>query len=357
MTPPRVTFTELDEFLRLYQIGFVAVWPVLGLAAAAGWSPGAVAALVLVSATFNTFGGMLNDICDLPSDRLAVERRDRWLVVGAVPVRAAAAIVVAQVPIAVGIHVAAGFRPAALGWLAAAFAGQAFYDVLGKRLRVPPVAEAGQALAAGCLVVYGSTCVVEQELSWLTAMTATVAAAMLQLANGFHGGLRDLHDDRRARVRTTPIWLGCGTRGADVVIAPAMTAYAAACLSLLLIASAFATAGAPAAVRAAVLFASGVVVILFGLLHRVRQPAWELLLKLHVSLLMVPIMTAYTPLLGVQRSGVLALVYLAPSLPLACRLIRTARLRWRPAGVRRFEPLALRVGRTLNRIAKQRESP
>jgi hypothetical protein len=60
---------------------------------------------------------------------------------------------------------------------------------------------------------------------------------MLQLANAFHGGLRDLHDDRLARVTTTPLWFGCVPNGNDVTISAAMSAYSACWLTAMMTAS------------------------------------------------------------------------------------------------------------------------
>ena len=46
----------VDEVVRLHQLGFVAVWPLLGLASGSSWSAGRVAAMLLVSLCFNAFG-------------------------------------------------------------------------------------------------------------------------------------------------------------------------------------------------------------------------------------------------------------------------------------------------------------
>src|SRR5262245_46348737 len=127
------TFGQLDEFLRIHQIGFVAVWPLLGLACAQAWTFPSVAALVAISVCFNVWGSVLNDICDLESDRQCPERSDRWLVTGAVSVATARTLVAAQLPLMLGVHAAAGFRAASLGWLAVAVAGQAIYDIFCKR--------------------------------------------------------------------------------------------------------------------------------------------------------------------------------------------------------------------------------
>ena len=58
---------------------------------------------------------------------------------------------------------------------------------------------------------------------------------------------------------------------------------------------------------------------LFVALHRVKKPAWSVLLRVHVCLLMIPIMTAFLPLLGVGSMLVLLAVFLSPATPLVCR--------------------------------------
>lgn len=320
MKPP-LSVLHVDEFFRIYQIGFVAVWPVLGLSSSHPWTPGAIVALVAISAAFNIVGGVLNDICDIESDRLAPSRAQRWLVTGAVSTRAAAAVVAAQLPLMAVVHVAAGFNLSSLRWLAAAVAGEALYDLFGKKSRVPPVAEAGQALAAFALVCYGATCL-GGGLSALAWTTATAAAAMLLLANAFHGGLRDIRDDAGARVRTTPLWFGCGFDAERVRISAAMSAYAASCLTVMMAASLAAAASGSAVVFALTGAETLGVVALFAVLHRLRGTAWEIGLRLHVTLLAIPMITAFSQLLGPARTALVGLIYITPALPLFARRAR-----------------------------------
>lgn len=325
------TFRQLDEFLRLYQVGFVAVWPLLGLACAQAWTLNAVAGLLAISASFNVFGGVLNDLCDLGSDREAPGRAQRWLVTGVVSVRLAWVVVIAQIPILLVIHLAAGFRTASLGWLVAALAGQAIYDAFGKRSRIPPLAEVGQAAAASFLVLYGATGTTGTTgtlipLAWPTAVAG---AAVLLLVNAFHGGLRDIDDDARSGVRTTPIWFGCASTVDAIRISPAMSAYAS-CWLALLIASSLEVASQVGRVVLAVTSAGCVInVVLFVLLHHLKKPAWDVVLRVHVALLMLPIMTAFTPLLGFGASAVLFAIYLLPVLLLTCQFARAADIRTR----------------------------
>jgi len=315
------TFGQLDDFLRIYQIGFVAVWPLLGLASAHAWTLRSMAALVAISVCFNIAGGVFNDICDLPSDQLCPGRSNRWLVSGAVSIGRARALVLAQLPVMLAIHVAAGFRTASLGWLVTAVVGQAFYDFFGKRSRTPPVAEAGEAVAAGSLVWYGAMCTVST-LPALTWPTSVAAAAMLMLANAFHGGLRDLRDDLQSNVRTTPIWLGCSSDVDRVRISPAMSAYGAWWLAVLLLASMVVGLYAPPLTRLMTFAACALNVALFLALHRLRKPAWDIVLRLHVALLVIPIMIAFTPVLGISARLMLFAVFVTPVLPLTWRRAR-----------------------------------
>lgn len=322
------TFRQLDEFLRLYQVGFVAVWPLLGLACAQAWTLRSVAGLLAISASFNVFGGVLNDLYDLGSDREAPGRSQRWLVTGVVSARLAWVVVFAQLPILLVIHLAAGFRTSSLGWLVAALAGQAIYDAFGKRSRIPPLAEAGQAAAASFLVLYGATVTTGTfiPLAWPTAVAG---AAVLLLVNAFHGGLRDIDDDARSRVRTTPIWFGCAGTVDAIRISPAMSAYAS-CWLALLIASSLEVASQVGWVVLAVTSAGCVInVVLFVLLHHLKKPAWDVVLRAHVALLMLPIMTAFTPLLGFGASAVLFAIYLLPVLLLTRQFARAAGVRIR----------------------------
>ena len=323
------TFRQLDEFLRLYQVGFVAVWPLLGLACAQSWTFRSIVGLLAISVAFNVFGGVLNDLCDLRSDREAPERSQRWLVTGVVSERLAKIVVVSQIPTVAVIHLASGFRAASLGWLAAALVGQALYDTLGKRIRIPPFAEAGQAAAASCLVLYGATCATDVfiPLAWPTAVAG---AALLLLVNAFHGGLRDIHDDARSLVRTTPILFGCAGTADAVRISPAMSAYAACWLALLVASSLVVAQESGWVIRMVTAAECAVNVILFIVLHRLKKPMWDVVLRSHVALLMLPIMTAFSPLLGLGASVVLFIIYLTPAIPIACQFVRASLIRTRP---------------------------
>ena len=311
---------DVDQLLRLHQLGFVAVWPLLGLAAVTDWSPVTVAGLLTVSLFFNTYGVLLDDAVHLDVDRLDPLRAKRWLVRGTVSPRQAVAVALAQLPLMAGAHLAAGFTIDSFPCLLGAVIGQGAYDVYGKRCRVPPLMEAAEASAAGLLVLYGAmaTGTAPNTLAWLTA---GAGAAFILLVNAFHGSLRDIEVEMPCRQRTTPIWLGCkGVREGVVHISSAMSAYAGMwqialiALSLAVALRASAPGNRDLLLTIAVGLAALANAVLFVLLHRVRKPTWDLVMRLHVAILMLPIMLAFTPRLGLARTGVLLAVYFGPTL-------------------------------------------
>jgi 4-hydroxybenzoate polyprenyltransferase len=349
------TWRRLDEFLRIYQIGFVAVWPLLGLAGAGAWTFRSVAALVAIGACFNVAGGVFNDICDLPSDRQSQNRTHHWLITGTVSVRQAWMVALAQIPLMLSIHLVAGFRPESLRWLATSVIGQAFYDHFGKKCRYPPVAEAGQGIAAAGLVMFGATCSAET-MPFIAWPTAVSGGAMLMLANAFHGGLRDLRDDVQSCVRTTPIWLGCFPGVDDVRISPAMSVYAGCWLAVLLAASIVVAAQASSLTRLAAGAGSVIDVVLFVALHRLRGRAWDIALRAHVAMLPIPMMTAVAATLDTKGKLLLSAAYFLPVLPLTWTRIR-AQWSARPHDVGLGAAHAPRNGTSPAAIAQENAPP
>lgn len=309
---------ELDYLVRLHQLGFVAVWPLLGLASVADWSLKPVAALLLISLLFNTYGVLLDDAMHVDVDRRDPLRADRWLVRGTVTPNQAIAIALLQLPLMVAVHFAAGFSRTALLCLIGVVIGQGVYDLYGKRCPIPPLMEAAEAAAAFLLVIYGATATggVLTPLVWLTA---AAGALFILLVNGFHGSLRDIEVEIALRQRTTPIWLGCrGVLNGRVHISTAMTVYAGVCQVVLVALSTVVAVRlsdksgsiVPLIASAGASLAHG---LLFVLLHIVRKPAWDVLMRTHVAILVVPIMLAFVPLLGGSRSAVLEIVYFGPA--------------------------------------------
>jgi hypothetical protein len=169
------------------------------------------------------------------------------------------------------------------------------------------------------LVLYGASATGDANMNALVWLTAAAAASFILLVNAFHGSLRDIEVELVCHQRTTPIWLGClGVREGKVHISKAMSMYAGACqLTLLLLSLALARHESWQRNPGPVI-ATGIVVVanagLFFLLHRVRKPAWDVLMRVHVTILALPVLLAFIPRLGSTSATVLFLLYFTPTL-------------------------------------------
>lgn len=307
---------EVDRLVRFHAFGFLAIWPLLGAAAVADWTPRLFVGIAAVTLCFNTFGAILNDVMDLPVDGTNPLRARDLLVRGAVTRRQAVMLAALQIPLIGIAHWAAGFPPRTLSWVAAGLIGMAAYDRWSKKLRVPPLIEASQAAAGSLLVVYGAS-VTGQPITGEVWPVALSAAAFILFVNAFHGGLRDVENDRICGQRTTPIWLGCrGVENGRVHIAAAMSVYSAALQGLLIACAVWASTGegTDQVGPAVVVLASAANVAVFVGEHAVRKPAWDILLRVHVASAAVPLMLAFVPQLGGLGSAALFTTYFAPML-------------------------------------------
>ena len=307
---------QADRLVRIHAFGFLVVWPLLGAAAVAAWTPRLFIGIVAVTFCFNTFGSMLNDIVDLPVDRTNPLRARDPLVRGTISRRQALMLALLQVPLMAAAHWAAGFALWTLAPAVAGLVGMAVYDLWSKTTRMPPVVEASQAAAGALLVVYGAL-VTGQPLTTGVWPVALSAAAFILFVNAFHGGLRDIENDRRCAQRTTPIWLGCrGVEEGRVHIALAMSLYSATLQGLLIGLAIWVTAltTTDRAWTAAVVAAAAANLLLFVGEHAVRKPAWDVLLRVHVVSAAVPLMLAFAPRLGGPGTMLLFAAYLGPML-------------------------------------------
>jgi 4-hydroxybenzoate polyprenyltransferase len=308
----------VDRLVRLHAFGFLVIWPLLGAAAVGDWTPRVFCGLAIVTLCFNTFGALLNDVVDLPVDRTNPLRARDPLVIGTISRRQATLLALAQVPLIAAAHWSAGFPPAALGLVVAALLGMAAYDLWSKRLRVPPLIEISQAVAGTLLTVYGAG-VAGHPTAPAVWPVALSAAVFILFVNAFHGGLRDIENDRACGQRTTPIWLGCrGVTNGRVHITPAMSLYSTVLQGVLI----------GLAIQAAIRLGHGPVwlgivaaaslgnLAVFVFEHLVRKPAWDLLLRTHVAIAALPLMLAFVPRLGPLGAALLFAMYCVPLLML-----------------------------------------
>ncbi len=214
-------------FVRLSALGTTLAVVLLGAASAAPSLPWSTAGLlVAVAVGFHVFAYVHNDVVDLPIDRTEPRRAVSPLVRGTISPGAAAGIAWAAAGLTlVGAAAAGSGGGRAFVSLAAAFALMAAYNGLGKRTPVPPVLDVLQGVGWGALLLYGAAA--RGQWTTLTWWLVAFWAGFIVLANGVHGGLRDVANDARCGARTTAIVMGA-TAGADgrVVVPRAMVTYA-----------------------------------------------------------------------------------------------------------------------------------
>jgi 4-hydroxybenzoate polyprenyltransferase len=194
-------------FIRIPALSFTAVLPLLGAGSVSAHLGAAhVLALVAVAVMFHVFAYVLNDVVDLPLDRIDVWRTDYPLVRQSVQPERALLVALVQVPLAFVATAAMGASLAAYAALAAAVALMTVYDLWGKRCAVPLLTDAVQATAWCALMLYGA--LVAGTPGPVTALLAAHLFIYVMMINGVHGGVRDLAGDWRGGARTTAIFFG-----------------------------------------------------------------------------------------------------------------------------------------------------
>src|SRR5213594_1368846 len=235
MDSTRLILADICRFGRFSVLGFSVMLPLIGAAAVSralsGWQ---LTGLAAVGLAFHIFAYVSNDVFDLPIDRTQPLRADSPLVRGLVSPSLALAIALIPVPIACGIHLLCGGRPAASAVLIVAMGLMLLYNLYGKRIWFPLLSDAVQALAWVALALYGTLSVnsgLEPSVGWLAA----IIFVYVLMINGLHGGLRDLANDAHHGARTTALYLGArATTDGRLVMPAALVLYGLALQILLL---------------------------------------------------------------------------------------------------------------------------
>jgi len=212
-------------FVRLSALGTTLAVLLLGAASVAPSLPwGTAAVLVAVAIGFHLFAYLLNDVVDLPIDRHEPRRAISPLVRGTVTPGVTLAVAMAAVPLSVAVAVAGPGGGRAVMALVVAFALMAVYDLGGKRSPVPWLLDLVQGLGWASLLLYGAAA--RGPWTPLTWWLFAFWTCFIVLANGVHGGLRDLENDAHCGAFSTAIAMGARA-GPDgrLVIPPRTIAY------------------------------------------------------------------------------------------------------------------------------------
>jgi len=196
------------RLIRLFSMGATVAYGPLGMATTGAPAASGAAAIVVIGVLFHLFAFPLNDVLDLALDRTNQRRADGPLVRGLVAPRTMLGVALLQIPLMFVVLLAADTGSGALVSWAVAVAALGAYDLGGKRLSVPFLADIDQGVGFAALVVMGAYWQgTPTSVTWWVA--AYVVVYITQI-NGVHGGLRDIGTDAAHGVRTTPVLLGCG---------------------------------------------------------------------------------------------------------------------------------------------------
>lgn len=222
----------LARFLRVLSAGATLGFVTVGVATADGRPGlGSLAGAVAAGLAFHVFAFVGNDVVDLPVDRADPRRARSPLVTGTVRPQAALAVALAALAVTFVVPAAAGAHGAA-GPLALGAATLAAYNLAGKRMPVPFVADALQGVGFALLLLAGA---------WLgggpsgaTAWAAAYVIVFVAMTNSVHGGLRDAENDAATSAATTALLLGARASGRDGMHVPAPLAVWGALLQVTL---------------------------------------------------------------------------------------------------------------------------
>lgn len=198
---------RLSRFLRLAAAGATVAIPLLGAVTALS-EPGleVIAGIAAVGLAHHVFSFVLNDVIDLPIDRTEPRRSPSPLVQGVVSPRFATIVAVfaGLLGLALSAFLGASLRAQVL--LVASYLFVTAYDVWGKKTLLPPLIDMTQGVGWALLAWYGAE--LAGGATAVTAVFAVFLVGYITLANGVHGGLRDLENDLSHQARTTAIFLG-----------------------------------------------------------------------------------------------------------------------------------------------------
>jgi isopentenyl-diphosphate delta-isomerase len=304
----------IDRFTRIHFVGYSAMWGLLGAASVDAGRPLSFwLGLGAVGALFHLYGGVLNDVFDLPIDRTQPARAADPLVRGTISRGQALAFALLQLPLGLLLTLGLGGGGAAVGWFVSAAVAMALYDAFGKRCPLPPLTDAAQGLAWACMTFYGAS-LAGGDVNALTGVVAASGVVYTLLINGVHGGMRDLENDLAHGAHTAALWLGMRPLPGGGIEVPRRAALFCWPLTggLLALAGLGLGTGAPVPLLAAFALLSTACLWGMGRVLRPERPGWGAIFRVHLIVLLFPLLLAvFARIPGVLATGIL-LYFLAP---------------------------------------------
>jgi len=208
----------LARLIRADTLGASITMVLLGAATATRpLTAGSLPTLFVLAVSFHLYAYLLNDVVDLPIDMTDPRREGTPLVRGVVSPRTALTVALLQIPLMAGLVVLIDPKPGNAVVLVVLVGAVTIYDLWGKRCTVPPLTDLIQGVAWGSLGWLAAELI--GDVTVRTQVLAVYFLAFILLANGVHGSIRDLDNDRWHGARTTATWFGArvGPGGAVVL--------------------------------------------------------------------------------------------------------------------------------------------
>jgi 4-hydroxybenzoate polyprenyltransferase len=205
-------------------MGVTVLYPIVGLATTTGEaSVGDWLRLSAVGVLFHVYAYVANDVIDLPIDRTDPRRERDPMVNGHLSPQWGLWIALAALPLMSLLLINEPFRVAVA--LAAAVGLLGLYDVAGKTIPIPFLADFVQGAGWAALVLVGVGVGGRPNAAtwWATGFVVVLVA----MVNGVHGAVRDIENDRQAGAKTTAVVLGARIREGGLVLRPTILVYAA----------------------------------------------------------------------------------------------------------------------------------
>lgn len=202
----RQLWQDTQELIRFGAIGLSTLMPLLGFGTVVVEpTTKLIVGLLGVALTYHIFGYVLNDVVDLPVDRLQPQRQKSPLVRGAISPSQALLLALLQLPLMFGIAWWLGASLPSYIALGIGVVCTVIYDLWGKKTAVPPLTDLVQGIAWGMLALFGALATNAPLTLETWLVTAYVALFIVQV-NGVPASLRDLETDREAGLITTALY-------------------------------------------------------------------------------------------------------------------------------------------------------
>lgn len=212
------------RFVRLFSMGATVSYPLVGIGSSRYFGAAVLGGCVAIGIAVHIHADVGNDVADLPLDATDPRRGRGPLVRGAVRPITALFVALGSLPVVYGLVAALDGNARSLAALSAALLLIALYNVAGKSIPIPAVADLVQGIGWSALVLFGAE--LAGGATTTTYLAMAYVTAYVAMVNGVHGAVRDLRNDRAHGMRTTALLLGAEVDDGSIIVPTSLVLYA-----------------------------------------------------------------------------------------------------------------------------------